>query len=493
MYPLQSIAGPTDYKKKILRVVAYCRVSTGSEVQLVSYRAQVKYYESYIRERPEYIFSGIYADEGISGTDLTKRDEFKQMMQDARDNKFDMIITKSLSRFGRNTLDCLNCLRELKGLGIDVFFESEHFRLLGTNSELLISLMSAFHQAESENLSENIKWGIHKKYASGNIRSIPSGKFLGYDKDKYGDLVINEDQAELVKRIYQEFLDGYSPYQIAKRFTFESLPMAYGGKQWCVSHITKVLKNEKFKGDTMFQKTFNTCYLTKKRAKNKGELHKYYLENSHPAIIDKETWQLVQMEFVRRDEFLKAHNFKNYHSQGLNPFENKIFCGTCASAFCRYESNRVGENNRPYLRCKSFNGRKWTEIEGRMFTPKPLHRKSLEAYNINRRKDPLPRQMYCTDIQLDVDAPETAFITAWNYLVENKVDFETEWKSIMEWGDKLLAYRAKELMRLVEEIGLIEEATYELVIKTLSHMEVGADGEINVIFLSGTGLEVVTK
>jgi site-specific DNA recombinase len=129
-------------------------------------------------------------------------------------------------------------------------------------------------------------------------------------------------------------------------------------------------------------------------------------------------------------------------------------------------SNRVGEDNRPYLRCKSFNERKWTEVEGRMFTPKPLHRKSLKTYNINRRKNPLPRQMYCTDIQIDVDSPETAFITTWNYMVENKANFETEWKSIMECGDKLLAHRAKELMRLVEEIGLIEEAGYELVIKT---------------------------
>jgi DNA invertase Pin-like site-specific DNA recombinase len=493
LYPLQSIVDPTSYKDKAIRVAAYCRVSTGSDIQLVSYRAQVKYYESYIRERPDYIFAGIYADEGLSGTDLTKRDEFNQMMQDARDSKFDLIITKSLSRFGRNTLDCLNSLRELKSLGIDVLFESENIRLLGSSSELLISLMSAFHQAESENLSENVKWGIRKKYAKGNIRSIPSGKFLGYDKDKHGDLVINDDQAVLVRRIYREFLEGYSPYLIAKRFTEENLSMAYGGKQWCPSHISKVLLNEKFKGDTMFQKTFNTCYLTKKRAKNRGEIHKYYLEDSHPAIIDKETWELVQLEFKRQDEFLKAHHLQQYRRDETNPFSNKIICGTCGSTYGRYKSNRVGEDYRPYLRCISFNVKKWTAIEGRSFTPKPHHRKSMEAYNIKRRKDPLPRQMYCTDVQIDVDTPETAFITAWNYLVENKANFEGDWKNIMEFGDKLEAYRASELMRLLEEVGIIEEVTYDLVIRTLSHMEVGVDSEMKVIFLCGTELVIETE
>jgi hypothetical protein len=269
--------------------------------------------------------------------------------------------------------------------------------------------------------------------------------------------------------------------------------MAYGGKRWCPSHITKVLKNEKFKGDTMFQKTFNTCYLTKKRAKNNGELHKYYVEDSHPAIIDKETWERVQLEMQRREEFLKAHRRLQYRRDDTNLFSNKIFCGTCGSAYGRYKSNRVGEDKRPYLRCISFNGKKGTEIEGRSFTPKPLHRKSMKAYNIKRRKDPLPRQMYCTDIQIDVDTPETAFITAWNYLFENREQYEVQWRSIMEFGDMLEAYRASELMRLVEEVGIIEEVTYELVIRTLSHMEVGVDSEMKVIFLCGTELVIETE
>lgn len=228
--------------------------------------------EKYIEDRPEYIFAGIYTDEGISGTDLKKRDAFNRMLQDARAGGIDMIITKSLSRFGRNTLDCLKCLRELKSLNVDVFFEKEQIHSLTSQGEVLISLISAVAQTESLALSENIKWGIRRKYERGLIKSIPSGKFLGYDKDQDGNLVINEAQAAIVRRIYQEFLVGYGTFQIAKRLTAEKVPTAYGGKEWCASHIKKVLTNEKIKGDTRFQKTYNADYLTKKRVKNRGEL-----------------------------------------------------------------------------------------------------------------------------------------------------------------------------------------------------------------------------
>jgi len=228
LYPLPSTAGTkttgNDEAKK--RVAAYCRVSSGSEEQLGSLNAQTSYYEKYIKERKDYIFAGIYTDEGISGTDLKKRDAFNRLMQDAIDGQNDMIITKSLSRFGRNTLDCLKSLRELKALNVDVFFEKEQIHSLTSQGEVLISLISAVAQTESLALSENVKWGIRRKYERGHVQSIPSGKFLGYDKDKDGNLIINEAQAVIVKRIYQDFLDGYGTYQIAKRLTDEKVPMA---------------------------------------------------------------------------------------------------------------------------------------------------------------------------------------------------------------------------------------------------------------------------
>ncbi len=202
-------------------------------------------------------------------------------MQDAIEDRVDMIITKSLSRFGRNTLDCLNSIRELKALGVDVYFEKENIHTMRSEGELLITLISAVAQNESQAQSENVKWGIRRKYERGHVQSVPCGKFLGYDKDDDGNLVINETRAAIVRRIYQEFLDGYGTFQIAKHLTGEKAPMAYGGKEWCASHIKKVLTNEKIKGDTKFQKTYNSDYLTKKRAKNNGELPQHYCENTH--------------------------------------------------------------------------------------------------------------------------------------------------------------------------------------------------------------------
>ena len=233
-------------------------MSKGTYEQLSSYAAQVSYYEHYIRSRPDYELAGIFADEGVSGTDARKRDEFNKLMQAARDGELDLIITKSLSRFGRNTLDCLKNIRELHSLGVDVYFEKENIHTLGSKGEMLLTLIAAVAQNESLNLSENVKWGIHRQYERGNAKSIPSGKFLGYTKDRNGNLIIDEAQADTVKRIYKMFLDGHGTHQIACILTKENVPMAYGGKEWCASHIKKVLTNEKYMGDTLFQKTFNT-------------------------------------------------------------------------------------------------------------------------------------------------------------------------------------------------------------------------------------------
>lgn len=327
MYPLP---GPTlGEDKKKLRVAAYCRVSSGSEEQLSSYRAQIKHYEKHIQLNPDYVFSGIYADEGISGTSLNKRDAFKRMLTDAREGKLDLIMTKSLSRFGRNTLDSLNSIRELKALGVDVYFEKENIHTLHSEGEMLLTLISAVAENESFTQSENVKWGIRRRYERGDIKSIPSGKFLGYDKDDEGHLIIHEAQAEVVRRIYREFLDGFGTYQIAMRLTKEQVPMAYGGKEWCAGHIQKVLTNEKIKGDTLFSKTFNADPLTKRRVKNTGQLPQYYSEDTHPGIMDKKTWEMVQQEFKRQKAFIKEHTMNKYHHSERIPFSGKIIYRAC--------------------------------------------------------------------------------------------------------------------------------------------------------------------
>ncbi|MDZ5723423.1 recombinase family protein [Acetobacterium sp. K1/6] len=471
----EAVEACADVAEKKLHVAAYCRVSSGSNEQATSYAAQVDYYSRLLQENEDYIFSGIYADEGISGTSLKKREAFNQMMADAREHKFEMIITKSVSRFGRNTLDCLNCIRELSELGIDVYFEKENIHTIKSEGEVLLTLILAVAQNESQTQSDNVKWGIHKQYERGNIKSIPSGKFLGYDKDDEGNLVINQEQAVIVRRIYEEFLDGYGGYQIAKRLTDEKVPMAYGGKGWCPSHIKKVLINEKYKGDTQFQKTYNTCCLTKKRAKNQGELPKPYVEDTHPAIIEKPIWDLVQLEFMRQKQYCKDHHITNgrYHNQSDRfPFAGRIICETCGSTYMQLTDNE----GKKYWRCKTFQGKKGTLIEGKMYNPPPRKLWADRSKNIYWLSDQSPREMYCTDVKVKAEFIETLFINAWNHLVDHPEEIKLS-------GDALKDYRAGELKRLLLEYGNIDEIKPELVKQTLDHICVDKNGEAVVIFL----------
>ena len=467
-------------------MAAYCRVSSGSEEQIGSLNTQVNYYEKYINDNPDYIYVGIYTDEGISGTDLKKRDAFNRMLQDARAGYIDMIITKSLSRFGRNTLDCLKCLRELKSLNVDVFFEKEKIHSLTSQGEVLLTLISAVAQTESLAQSENVKWGIRRKYERGNVKSIPSGKFLGYDKDQQGNLIINPAQAETVRRIYQEFLDGYGTFQIARRLTDEKVPMACGGKEWCASHIKKVLTNEKMKGDTRFQKTYNADYLTKRRAKNRGELPQYYMEGTHPGIIDRDMWECVQLELARQKRYCQDHHISTYHwSNEKHPLSARITCSTCGCTFMQIKSKKKGEEGKKYWRCSSIVGKQGAEIEGRTSTIIRPDRGSTKPYNIRRRKKPEERPMLCTDILIPAGEPELAFIKAWNQLVGERERYLPEWQHALDGNDLLKAYRTRELMRLVKQVGHIDAMPYDLMLKTLDHIEHGVDGSIKVIFLAG--------
>lgn len=481
MYPIQNTLRRKELKEPIKRAAAYCRVSSGSEEQLSSFNAQVQYYKKYICDHPDYEFAGIYADEGISGTDLRKRDGFNQMIKDAKAGKIDLIMTKSISRFGRNTLDTLNSIRALKELGIDVYFEKENIHTINSEGELLITLLSATAQQTSQSQSENLKWGIRKQYERGNIKSVGSGKFLGYTKDEEGNLIIDEKEAIIVKRIYQEFLEGYGTHQIANRLTEEKIPMTFGGKGWCASHIKKVLTNEKHKGDFRFQKTYIMCYLTHKRAKNNGELPQYYIEDSHPSIIDKTTWELVQLEFERQKDYCQAHQIKGrYHNnQDQFPFSGRVTCGVCGNTYMQM----IDDEGNKYFRCRSFKGNRGTIIEGREFTPKPHKRWSTNPKVIRRRKNPLPRQMYCSDIEVGKEEVERAFIDAWNYLVDN-----SDW---IEDSDELLKnYRSMALKKLLLETGRIDAVDSDIIKRTLEHIEVSKDEEIAVMFLSGTKINI---
>ena len=280
-------------------MAAYCRVSTDQEEQLLSYENQVNYYTNYISENPLYEYAGTYADEGISGTNTKKRDEFNRMITDCRAGKIDMIITKSISRFARNTLDCLNYVRELKDLGIGIIFEKENINTLDAKGEVLLTILSSLAQDESRSISENCTWGIRRRFETGKHK-MSTKRFLGYDTDENGKLVINRTQEPIVVRLYQEFLDGKTTDYIKRIFEREGVKNWDGGTKWQSTTLMSMLENEKYKGDALLQKSYTVDFLTKKKVKNRGIVPQYYIEDDHEPIIPKELFHRVQEEKARR-------------------------------------------------------------------------------------------------------------------------------------------------------------------------------------------------
>ena len=255
--------------KPKLRVAAYCRVSTDSDEQATSYETQIEHYTEYISKNPEWQLAGIFADDGISGTNTKKREEFNRMISECNAGNIDMIITKSISRFARNTLDCLKYIRELKEKNIPVYFEKESINTMDAKGEVLITIMASLAQQESQSLSQNVKLGLQYRYQQGKV-IVNYNHFLGYTKGEDGKLVIEPKEAEIVKRIFREYLEGYSINTIASNLERDKILTGAGKRKWWTSSINKMLRNEKYIGDALLQKTYTTDFLTKTRVKNHG-------------------------------------------------------------------------------------------------------------------------------------------------------------------------------------------------------------------------------
>lgn len=294
--PIGKIA---EEKKQLLRVAAYCRVSTELEQQAGSYARQIAYYQEKIDNKEDWILAGIYADEGASGTVKKKRNGFLKMIQACEDGKIDLILTKSISRFARNTVDLLTTIRNLKSKNIAVYFEKEGINTLEGSGELLITILSSQAHEESRNISENCHWGIVRKFESGTV-IVNHSKFLGYTKDKDGNLVIVPEEAELVHRIFRLFLEGNSSYKIKRMLEADGVKTVTGHTVWSATVIDKMLANEKYMGDALMQKTYTVDFLTKKKVMNRGIVPQYYIEDNHEAIIPKELFHRVQEEKARR-------------------------------------------------------------------------------------------------------------------------------------------------------------------------------------------------
>ena len=371
--------------KRQLRVAAYCRVSTDDEEQLTSYEAQKNYYTDKIMTNKEWTMAGIFADEGITGTSARKRPEFLRMVRQCKQGKIDIVLTKSISRFARNTVDCLNYVRALKELGIAVIFEKENMNTLEIDSEILITILGAFAQSESESISANVRWGIRQAMKEGKA-TIQYKYLYGYRKGDDGKPEIIPDQAEVVRKIYDLFLSGTPVRGIQEYLNANSVPNINGESKWARSAIDSILTNEKYCGDVLLQKTYIDDCINKKVKKNTGQLPMYLVQNHHEGIISRETFDAAQAELARRSAG-KSPSKKNAPT-GRSRYSSKyalsdrLYCGECGTRYQRCTWRNRDGSKRIVWRCVSRvdYGNKYCH-DSQTLDEEALHRAILAAIN----------------------------------------------------------------------------------------------------------------
>ena len=369
---------PTLQTKK-RRVAAYARVSTDSDEQFTSYEAQIDYYTKFIKENPQWEFVEVYTDEGITGTSTKRREGFKRMIQDAMDGKIDLIVTKSVSRFARNTVDSLVTIRQLKEKGVEVFFQKENIYTLDSKGELLVTIMSSIAQEEARSISENVTWGQRKAFSDGKVH-MGYKNFLGYEKGPDGKPKVVEEEAKIIRLIYKMFLEGATFQEICFKLEELGAKSPAGKAKWGASTVLSILTNEKYKGDALLQKKFTVDFLQHKMKVNEGEVPQYYVENSHEAIIDSFEWDSVQIELERRRKM-----GRNY--SGKSEFANKLICADCGG----YYGKKVWHSNTPQRK---------------------------EIWQCNQKfKKGKPK---CQTVTLTIEEIRTAFVEAFNKLSQYK-------------------------------------------------------------------------
>lgn len=337
------ISAPGLPRKK--RVAAYARVSSGKDAMLHSLSAQVSYYSNFIQHHGDWEYVGVYADEALTGT-KDGRAEFQHLLSDCRNGKIDMVITKSISRFARNTVTMLETVRELRLLNIDVFFEKENIHSMSGDGELMLTILASFAQEESRSVSENCKWRIRRQFANGRPGSTT---MLGY-KWADGTLQVIPEEAETVRMIFSDYLSGMGKNAIMKKLNTSGIPTKCGG-DWCESGVAKILDNEKYAGDLLLQKSYSSNYMEKKKCMNRGQLPMYFVKDSHEPIIDRETFERVQKERKRRAAGCLSINKEIY------PFTGKIQCGCCGKNYRRKIANAGSKYASPVWICSTFNSK----------------------------------------------------------------------------------------------------------------------------------------
>lgn len=469
--PVKTVDSAIQPLKRLIKVAAYCRVSTEQDEQANSYDAQIEHYTAEIAKHSDWLNAGIYADKGITGTMAKKRPEFLKMIRKCRQKKIDLILVKSISRFSRNTVDCLEYIRELKALGIGVIFEKENINTLTETSEAMITIMGYFAQAESESISKNVTWGVRHAFSEGKVTFTHD--IYGYRKEynpetKRQDIIsIVEDEAAVIREIFERYYAGDSLTGICTYLNNNQIvPPGKKKDRWYPSTLQTILRNEKYKGDVLTQKTFCSDLLSHKREKNTGQLAQHYLENHHEAIIDRELFDKVQAEYARRNakKVIKTDGMQETQKKGR--YNSKyaltdiLVCGHCGAPYRRCVWTHHG-NRKVVWRCttrmdygkEKCNGSFTIEEEG-------LHQAILKAIsNLSSRKEELKDElkaalsitlldtgadMSITSLEQQIKEQENDLMRVVRITAErgNKGEFETEFKRISD--------NIKDLKRLLE-------------------------------------------
>ena len=368
------------------RVAAYARVSTTLPEQVTSYEAQVDYYEKYIKNHTGWDFVDIYTDEGISGCNTKHRKGFNEMVRDALDGKIDLIITKSVSRFARNTVDTLSTIYKLREHNVECYFEKENIYSFDSKCDLMLTFMSGLAQQESRSISENTTWGHRKRFADGKV-SFAYSRFLGYDMGENGELVINEEQAAVVRRIYGMYIQGHTFCSIARKLTEEGVATVTGKTLWRDNIVKSILTNEKYRGDAMLQKTYTVDFLSKKTRKNSGEIPKYYIKENHAPIIPPEIFDMVQ-------RLIEERKNRKRRISGVSAFSGKVICGNCGGIFGTKVWHANDKYRRVVLQCNNkFKNEKKCNVPH--LTETALKELAVKALN-----KILPQKQMKTDLEL---------------------------------------------------------------------------------------------
>ena len=444
-----------------LNVAAYCRVSTDSEDQINSYNAQMKYYREKILNNPKWRFVDIYADEGITGTIAKKRDNFLRMIEDCKKGKIDLILTKSVSRFARNIVDCLSYIRKLKAMGIGICFEEQNINSLTEESETYIGIYSVLAQSESENISGNVKWGIHKRMQNGTYAC--RFNLLGYRRDETTkEPYIVPEEAGIVKKIFDLYLDGASILQLKDYLESNSIKTYYGKDKWSTDTIKKMLKNEKYAGDVMYQKTFRTDPISKHVVINHGQKDKYLVSNNHPAIIDRNTFMRVQTEIARRSSIRKT---SDRTSTGLGKYSGKyalseiLVCGCCGSPYKRTVWTKSGYDKKVYWRCLSRieHGKKYCK-KSKGIEETKLHEAICRALQKSVGENPAAYALIKANLSYAISESENSFnvLSIARQIEQKKTEVSEIIKLSMKSGANTEKYEM-ESARLYSEISVLRQ------------------------------------